>query len=161
MVNEEKVRLMTHIAIYEKKEENKDMVLGKFYREDYIKYNCLKTLVASTLCYWMFVAVFLMMKFQDILNQIDDMDYFKAIYLLMAGYVGFALLYQIFAFVLYAIRFQRAKVGLVNYNRNLKKLIVFGEARPKKRKKTQAIRVNNSIGGEEIEFENPKGRRNN
>jgi hypothetical protein len=109
----------------------------------------------------MFIAVFLMMKFQDILNQIDDMDYFKAIYLLMAGYVGFALLYQIFAFVLYAIRFQRAKVGLVTYNRNLKKLIVFGEARPKKRKKTQAIRVNNSIGGEEIEFENPKGRRNN
>jgi hypothetical protein len=49
----------------------------------------------------------------------------------------------------------------VTYNRNLKKLIVFGEARPKKRKKTQAIRVNNSIGGEEIEFENPKGRRNN
>lgn len=159
MVNEDKVKLMTHIAIYEKNEENKDLVLGKYYREDYIKYNCLKTLVASTVCYWMFVAVFIMLKFQDILNKINEIDYFKTIGLFMAGYVGFVLLYQIFAFVLYALRYYRAKPGLIEYNRNLKKLIVFGEKREHGKK--QNMKVHSNIGGDDLnlDLEAPAGRR--
>ena len=153
MVNKDNVRLMTHIAIYEKNEENKDLVLGKYYKEDYIKYNCLKTLLTSTVCYWMFVVVFVMLRFQDILNKINEIDYFKTIGVFLLGYIGFALLYQIFAFVVYAIRYYRAKPGLIEYNRNLKKLITFGENREKGRKKMKGVRVRSGIGGDELELE--------
>lgn len=163
MINQDKVKLMTHIAIYEKNEENKDLVLGKYYKEDYIKYNCLKTLVTSTICYWMFVAVYLLLKYQDILKQINEIDYFKAIGLLMAGFVGFALIYQVFAFVVYAIRYYRARPGLIEYNRNLKKLIVFGEkkVKPNRKKKTKTLQVRSGVGGDELEldFETPEERR--
>lgn len=47
MVNNSKVKLMTRLAIFEKKHP-KDLKLGKYYKGDYIKFNLLKTFLAVT-----------------------------------------------------------------------------------------------------------------
>ena len=64
MVDNEKVRIMTRIAIFEKNEEHEGLVLSKYFREDYVKFNMLKTLVTSTICFWLFVAVSLLVDFE-------------------------------------------------------------------------------------------------
>ena len=48
MLDKKKIKLMTRISIYEKNEDTNDLALSKFYKEDYAKYGCLKTLVATT-----------------------------------------------------------------------------------------------------------------
>jgi hypothetical protein len=46
MLNEEKIKLMTRITIFEKHEESKGLRISKYYKEDYIRYGGL----AESLC---------------------------------------------------------------------------------------------------------------
>lgn len=44
MVNEEKVILMTKIAMYKESLGREDLEKGKYFQSDYVKLNCLKTI---------------------------------------------------------------------------------------------------------------------
>lgn len=123
MVDENKVRLMTKLAIYEKNESNRSLVMSKYYKNDYVRYNVLKTLVASTIVYWCVVGSYVFMEFDTILAKINEIDYFEIMYSLLGGYVAFCLLYFVFATFLYNYRYNKAKKGLIEYNVNLKDLI--------------------------------------
>ena len=74
MLNEGKIMLMTKVAIYEKHEENDKLVMARYFREDYIKYGCLKTVVATTIVYWLYVAIYIALNFESILDQLTDLD---------------------------------------------------------------------------------------
>ena len=49
MVDEKKTILMTKLAIFEKHEKNKSLVVSKYYRSDYVRYNVLKKWVGLTI----------------------------------------------------------------------------------------------------------------
>ena len=83
MLDEEKIRLMTRISIYEKEQEHDELVLSHYYREDYVRYGCLRTLVVATLTYWSVVAMYILYRFQELLREINTMDYFDIIGKLM------------------------------------------------------------------------------
>ena len=150
MLDEEKIRLMTRITAYEKKHEFDEIVMSHYYREDYVRYGCLRTLVVATITYWSVVAMYILYKFQDLLKEINNMDYFKVIGKLMLGYLGFAAILYIFGFVVYHIRFHYARRGLIEYNRNLKKFLRYLDREEGKTKiKKGTIKVNRNIGGDD------------
>ena len=128
MLNEEKIKLMTKVTIYEKNEEFDGLALSQFYKEDYVKYGCLKTLVATTFAYWLCVAVYGVINFEKILGDLNHVDYFKMIRMLMIGYVSVMALFYIYAFIVYNYKYSKKRKGLVRYNRMLKKLIKLYEA---------------------------------
>ena len=150
MLNEEKIRLMTQVSIYEKNEEFGSLVLARYYREDYVRLGCIKTILVATVTYWLIVAVYVFYRFEEILREINNMDYFSVIGKLMLGYVGFAGIMFIFAFLIYHIRYQTAKKGLIRYNRNLKKLIEMEERDEYEQDVEEGlVRVSRSIGGDD------------
>ena len=51
MINEEKVILMTKIAMYKESLGKEDLEKGKYFQSDYVKLNCLKTIVSSTVLF--------------------------------------------------------------------------------------------------------------
>ncbi len=57
LVNEQKVRMMTKLAIYESGKGKQDLKLAKYYKSDYIKYNVLKTIVSTAVCYWLAIGL--------------------------------------------------------------------------------------------------------
>ena len=59
MVNEEKVRLMTRLAMYEQSTGKEDLEKGRYFKSDYVKYNCLKTLVSTTILFVIVVAAYI------------------------------------------------------------------------------------------------------
>ena len=123
MVDERKVRLMTRLAIYEKKEKYKDLVISKYYKRDYVRYNVLKSLVAATIVYWSILAFYVYMEFDSILIKINDVDYFEVMYKLLGGYILFSLAYFFVASIVYSVRYSLAKPGLIRYNSDLRDLI--------------------------------------
>ena len=120
MLNEEKIKLMTRITIFEKHEESRGLRISKYYKEDYIRYGGLRTIIAATVCYWLIVALYCYFNMQEILSSINEMDYFKVIAKLMAGYLLSALVLYVMGFFVYLARYQKARRGLIIYNRNLK-----------------------------------------
>ncbi len=123
MVDEKKVGLMTKVAIYEKHEKYRNLVMSKYYQTDYVRYNVLKTWIAATVAYWTIVGTYLFMKFDDLLAKINDIDYFDLMYRILGAYAVFCVIYFLFSSVVYHYRYIKAKPGLVEYNSNLRDLI--------------------------------------
>lgn len=160
MLDEEKIKLMTKITIYEKNEETAGLTMSKYYKEDYVKYHCLKTLVAITICYWLCIAVYVLISFEQVLNTLNTMDYFKVISRLMGGYVIAMVIFYLYAFIVYNFRYAKAKRGLVEHNRNLKKLLkLYEREETQDQIKTGKVKVYSEIGGYE-EFIAERGEKN-
>jgi hypothetical protein len=153
MLDEEKIRLMARVTMYEKNEEFGSLVLARYYREDYVRLGCIRTVLVATVTYWLIVATYVIYRFEELLRDINNMDYFSVVGKLMLGYVGFCAIMYIFAFLIYHIRYQSAKKGLIEYNRNLKRLIKMADDEEYEEESDEpvptTIRVSQSIGGDD------------
>lgn len=122
MVNEEKVRMMTKLATFEAGKGKQDLKLAKYYKSDYIKYNILKTIVATTVCYWLAVGLVILVDIEEILDNITQMDYMSIIYKLIIGFVVVVVGYAFFARIYYDRKYEKARPDIVVYNHYLKKM---------------------------------------
>ena len=74
MINNEKVKLMTKLAIYEKNNEE-DIKLSKYYKVDYVKHNILKTLITVTIAYVCILALIVFYNMEYFLAEAFNLDY--------------------------------------------------------------------------------------
>lgn len=123
MVDENRVKLMTKLTIYEDKQMHKAIAMSRFYKRDYVRSNVLRTWFATTVVYWSVFAAYIYMHFEDVLAKINEYDYFDIMYRLLAGYAFFCAIYFVFSSLVYGYRYEKAKQGLAEYNGNLKRLI--------------------------------------
>ena len=155
MLDYDKIKLMTKVTIYEKNEDMDSLIMSKYYREDYVQYGCLKTLVAATFCYWIVVAVYILLWFEKILEDLNHIDYFKIITMLMTGYVITLVVFYLYAFVVYNYKYANAKPGIVQYNKWLNNLVkLYNEDEAHDSIISGKVKVYSEIGGDdEIDFE--------
>jgi len=124
VVDERKVKLMTRLEIYEQKELHKDIALSRFYKNDYVRYNVLKSIVAATIAYWTVIGTYIFLQFEDILVKLNEnLDYFDLIYKILGYYVFFCIAYFFLSTFVYYYRYEMARPGLTEYNSNLRDLI--------------------------------------
>lgn len=123
MIDEKKVSLMTKIALFERKQDSGTLIMSRYYKSDYVRFNILKTWVAATFVYWAVVAFYVYMEFDDMLAKVSEVDYFDVMYKLLGWYVLFCFVYFVFSYLLYGYRYDKAREGLAEYNSNLKDLI--------------------------------------
>lgn len=122
MINEEKVALMTKLALYEEKEGKKTLPLGKYYKEDYVGLHMLNTVILATFSYILILAVIIFAHLEEMMAELATMDYMKAGKDLIIGYVILLVVYLIISYIVYTIKFKRVRKSLNEYNGNLKKL---------------------------------------
>lgn len=122
MVREENVKLMSKIAIYEKHEGQKEIPINTFYKGDYVRLNCLKSVVSATITYVLVVALIAVYKLEYLLANVLKMDYKRLLIVLLAAYGIWVFLYWIIARILYAKRYENTRSNIIIYNHHLKKL---------------------------------------
>ncbi|MCR5105456.1 MAG: hypothetical protein K6B68_13565 [Eubacterium sp.] len=151
MLDEEKIKLMTRITIYEKNQEHGELSLSKYYKEDYVKYGCLKTLIVSALCYWIVIAIYVLMHLEELMNDLNSLDYFTIGKELVKYCVIVMIIFYVYAFIVYNVKYTLAKPGLIQYNKDLKQLISMYEAdEAKEDVMAGRVKVYSEIGGEMI-----------
>ena len=127
MVNEEKVKIMTRLAIYEEGKGKEELPLTKYYKHDYVKYNMLKTGVSATFCYLLIVAAYVLLHAEELMENVNTLDYETIISSVVIGYLVFLIAYLIFSRFYYAWRYEKIKPNIIKYNHYLKKLNEFYE----------------------------------
>ena len=136
--------------MYEEKQDMNDLILSRFYKEDYVKYGCLKTLVVTTICYWLCVAAYILFRLDKFMEDINSMDYVKVIGGLMTGYIVVMVVFYIYAFIVYNYKYSKAKPRLIAYNKMLKKLIRLYEAEEAHEDVLKGrVKVYSEIGGDD------------
>ncbi len=145
MVDERKVRLMTKLSIYEKHEKNKDLVVSRYFRGDFVRFNVLKTWIFVTIAYWTVVAAFVFVGFDEVLAQLNNIDYFDVMYKYLGYYAALCIILCVISGFVYKYRYAKAKPRLTRYNSMLKDLIELqgGPARRGKLVKNSRISMEN------------------
>lgn len=122
MLNEEKVKVMNKLAMYEHGEGRKYLPVSKFYRSDYIGLALIKNFFLVTIGY-VLLLVGVAAYFADFLmNNIHKMDLVKMGIYILVGYLVVLAAYTVLTYIQYSIRYRRAKKSVKEYYGDLTKL---------------------------------------
>lgn len=140
MVNEEKVKLMTKLAIYENTKGKKQLNISKYYKRDYVRFQMFKTAVSSTIAFMILLFAYCMLNAEQLLLKLNDLDFLSVAAKVGVLYVVFLVIYMLAAWVVYANKYEKIKPDVVMYNRNLKRLKEMYDREEKEMKEKRAGR---------------------
>ncbi|MBD5135782.1 MAG: hypothetical protein HDT39_07455 [Lachnospiraceae bacterium] len=121
MVNEDKVKLMTHLALYEQK-ESKSIKMAKYFRDDYIGLNMLNTAILITVCYVFILLLGIIYRIDYLMNNITEIDIWGIGRKLVIIYIALLVIYMLLAYIVYSVKFRVAQESNKSYSEDLKKL---------------------------------------
>ncbi len=122
MVNVRNVRLMTKLAIYEKKEGKQDIKLGKYFRRDYVRLKVLHNIVAVTIGYLMVLAMVIAYQMEYLIKEAVNLDYIGIGKTILGIYIIVVTIYTMAAMVGYSIYYDYSRKKLAKYFRMLRRL---------------------------------------
>lgn len=122
MVNEERIRLMTRMAAYEKDGHKKNKKIVGFFKSDYVSMQMLKTVIASTIAFAILFALYILYDFEVFMKDIYKMDMFDFAKSVILIYLIFLSVTLLFTYVTSLYRYNKALQSTRVYYGNLKKL---------------------------------------
>ena len=122
MVNMRKVRLMTKLAIYEKKEGKEDIRLGNFFRRDYVRLKNLHNIVIVTIGYLLILGMIGAYRMEYLIKEAVNLDYVGIGKLILGVYVIIITIYVMIALVGYGLYYDYSRKKLSKYFRMLRLL---------------------------------------
>lgn len=122
MLNEERVILMTKLASYEEQEGKKNIVIGNYFRSDYISLQLIKSVVCATIAFGLMFGLYVLYDVENFMQEIYKMDLIQFARNVLILYVIFVAVYGIVSYLVSAYKYSKAKKSLKCYYNNLKKL---------------------------------------
>lgn len=122
MLNEERVVLMTKMAAFEEREGKKSLDIGSYFRSDYIGWQVLKSIISATIAFVVVFAMYIFYDFEIFMTDIYKMDLLEFAKNVLFYYLGTVGIYALISYIVYTVRYSRAKKSLRAYYMNLHKL---------------------------------------
>lgn len=122
MLNNDRIRLMTKLALYEGKEGKEDIRLSKYYKTDYVRYEIIKSIICATLGYALILLLIFLYRSEYIIANAVTLDY-KSIGVYILGiYIMIVSAYGLGTAVAYSIKYDRSRKKLSRYYKLLQRL---------------------------------------
>lgn len=135
MFNENKVKMMTKMAIYEKNEGRRMLKTARYFKSDYIAFGILKTLITTSIAYIIMLIMYVLYNMESIIKDINKIDYTEVGTNLIIGYVAMIAVFSAIAFVVYGKQYDNSRNGLKRYFSRLNKLERFYNGHKRKNNK--------------------------
>ena len=133
MLNENKVNMMTKMAIYEKNEGKKMLRNARYYKGDYVALAALKSTIATTLAFIIIVIMIAISNTETIIKQINSMDYAALGKKIAVYYIISLIVYAIISGVYSAYQYDKSRSGIKKYFMRLNKLERFYNGQRKRK----------------------------
>ena len=122
MLNNDRIRLMTKLALYEGKEGKEDIRLSKYYKTDYVRYEIIKSIICATLGYALILVLLVIYKSEYLIAKAVTLDY-RGIGINVVGiYIMILAVYGLSTAVIASIRYDQSRKKLGKYYKLLKRL---------------------------------------
>ena len=122
MLNEDKIRIMSRCAMYEKGKGKEDIRIHHYFQSDYIRLNTLKTLIGVTFCFVLCFGLYLMLNaeyYMDNIITLDLMSFGKEI-LIIYGIV--LIIFALISILFYGWKYSDARKRVVEYEKDIQTL---------------------------------------
>ena len=133
VLNENKVKMMTRMAIYEKNEGKKMLRTAKFFKGDYVSLAVLKSTIATTFAFIIVVLMVVLCNTESIIRQINSMDYVALGKKIIVYYVLALIVYAVISGIYSAYQYDKTRSGIKKYVMRLNKLERFYNLQRKKK----------------------------
>ena len=94
MVNEERVKQLYKIAIYEQTEEKKTRQTGLYYRSDYIGKEVVKSFFSGSIAYVIMALLWVMSNLDLVMHQINTLEIIDTVVVMLVLYLLFMMVYM-------------------------------------------------------------------
>lgn len=122
MLNEERIRLMTSLGMFEKREGKKVFPINRYFRSDYIGKYTLRAFLGFTFCWLLGTALVVLYKAEDILSSLNFNELRGSLNLYVGSYLICLAVYLLIVFRIYWKRYEYASRGMRVYVAKLKRL---------------------------------------
>ena len=122
MLNENKVKMMTKMAIYEKNEGRKMIKTAKYFKSDYIAFGVLRTLITTTIAFIIMLVMGVLYNIDKIITDINNLDYSAIVTGIIICYIVMLILFSVIALIVYSRQYDDSRKGLKRYFSRLNKL---------------------------------------
>ena len=119
MINEEKVKQLYRVALHEQEEEKSHRQIVRYYRNDYIGKEMLKSIFTGTMAYLFMSALWLAGDWENILERISAKEYISIGLPVFLGYVVYMLVYMIITYVVYKANYEESSKRIKHYEAEL------------------------------------------
>lgn len=125
MLNHDKIRTMTKLAVYEEIKGKEDLKMANYYKTDYVRLQVLKTAINVTVGYVLILLLIAMYKADYIIAKIVTLDFVRIGQLVLGFYIIIMAIYITCTILWYNYNYKKSRKNLSKYNKMLKKLINF------------------------------------
>lgn len=144
MVNEKKVRLMTQLALDEKRFYKDELDESGYFRSDYIRSNTLKVLLGYSISYLLIMGLVAMYYVDYLFTNVVQMDMQSMVWLAGCIYVGLLLIIMLFCVLFYMTKYTNNRKRLRKYMMEIDKLQKFYRD-SKDNKETKEIKEGDAV----------------
>ena len=144
MVNEKKVRLMTQLALDEKRFYKDELDESGYFRSDYIRSNTLKVLLGYSISYLLIMGLVAMYYVGYLFTNVVQMDMQSMVWLAGCIYVGLLLIITLFCVLFYMTKYTNNRKRLRKYMMEIDKLQKFYRD-SKDNKETKEIKEGDAV----------------
>ena len=144
MVNEKKVRLMTQLALDEKRFYKDELDESGYFRSDYIRSNTLKGLLGYSISYLLIMGLVAMYYVDYLFTNVVQMDMQSMVWLAGCIYVGLLLIITLFCVLFYMTKYTNNRKRLRKYMMEIDKLQKFYRD-SKDNKETKEIKEGDAV----------------
>ena len=134
MLNENKVKMMTKMAIYEKNEGRRMIKTARYFKGDFIAFGVLKTVIAVTIAFLIIIAMVVLCNAEGLVNEINNLDYIGLAKKIGSYYVLMLIVFSVIAGFVYNCQYESTRKGLKRYFSRLNKLERFYMGQKKMRR---------------------------
>lgn len=122
MLNEDKIRLMTRLSVYEEKTGRKDLEMNGYYHTDYIGVKVRKAVVSVTIAYALVLVMVGVYYAETLLGQLVGMDYAALGWKLLMIYLAVLIVYVALVIITTQLQCRRAKKRMNGYLKDFRHL---------------------------------------
>lgn len=122
MLNEEKIGLMTKLALYEQGEGKEAIKSNKYNKKDYVSLKMINTAITITVAYLLVIAIWVLYKINYFMEELVNIDLVNIGVKILVLYIIVFIVYMLISYVIYSIRFIQMQEQNKRYSEGLKEL---------------------------------------
>ncbi len=113
---------MTRMASFEAGEGKRSMAIGSYFRGDYIAKEIIKSILYGTVAYGIVVGLYLAHDLEEFMAGLYEMDWIAFGKMILYRYLAVIGAYSVVTYIVYVVRYRRARRNLRIYYNNLRRL---------------------------------------
>lgn len=117
MLNEEKIRQMTELALLKKSKGEQMFEIDNYFKEDYVGKHMLRSFFVYTVCFALVVVLAILYNLENLMSSMNPIGLLSVVYILI--YVLGLLRFEIITYRFFSKKYDEAQRSLKVYNDRL------------------------------------------